>query len=220
MHRHSSLDDGKANSLVFTFPKALNKDEDFAAPEPDFFKWLDKALFLDVAISGDEAEDSSLTGPERDPVSAMKDSAMGNSILANWLSDVRKGMEQDGELTEAAIKIPFHGKPNKLSLDLAELRLRLSQNSDGADAAARREENKKQALAYIDRELRMLEWGKEDCKQREMAEEEAQQAAAVLPSLAVLDKIMRYETKLERLQRMRQGEAVPPPLTLEVSERP
>jgi hypothetical protein len=47
----------------------------------------------------------------------------------------------------------------------------------------------------------------------------------------VLDKIMRYETKLERQlhramnqlewlqQRRRVGEAVPPPLALEVSER-
>ena len=63
-----------------------------------------------------------------------------------------------------------------------------------------------------------------------MTEEEARQAAAVLPSPEVLDKIMRYVTMLqrqlysamnllERLQRMRQGEAVPPPLTMEVSER-
>jgi hypothetical protein len=47
-------------------------------------------------------------------------------------------------------------------------------------------------------------------------EEEARQAAAVLPSMEVLDKIMRYETKLgrqlyramnqlERLQRIRRG---------------
>jgi hypothetical protein len=52
----------------------------------------------------------------------------------------------------------------------------------------------------------------------------------VLPSPEVLEKIMRYETmlerqkyramnQLERLQRRRRGEAVPPPLTLEVSER-
>lgn len=45
-----------------------------------------------------------------------------------------------------------------------------------------------------------------------------------------LEKIQRYETKLkrqmframnqlERLQRMRQGEAIPAPLTMEVSER-
>jgi hypothetical protein len=54
--------------------------------------------------------------------------------------------------------------------------------------------------------------------------------AAVLPSVAVLEKIQRYETKLERqmframaqlerLQRMRLGESLPAPLTVEVSER-
>jgi len=49
----------------------------------------------------------------------------------------------------------------------------------------------------------------------------------MLPSPEVLDKIMRCETtlhrhmyramsQLERLQRMRQGEAVPPPMTMGV----
>jgi competence protein ComGC len=51
-----------------------------------------------------------------------------------------------------------------------------------------------------------------------------------MPSPKVLDKILRCETKLEHqlhramaqlelVQRMRQGEAVAPPLTMEVSER-
>jgi hypothetical protein len=77
----------------------------------------------------------------------------------------------------------------------------------------------------------MLRWRQTRCEKREAAEEQARQAAAVLPSMEVLEKILRYETKLERqqyramsqlerLQRMRQGEAVPPPLTMEVSERP
>ena len=52
----------------------------------------------------------------------------------------------------------------------------------------------------------------------------------MLPSPEVLDKIMRYETtlqrqmyramsQLERMQRMRQGEAVSAPMMMEVSER-
>jgi hypothetical protein len=66
---------------------------------------------------------------------------------------------------------------------------------------------------------------------REKVDEEARQAAAVLPSMEVLEKFLRHKTKrerqmyramnqLERLQRMRQGEAIPPPMTMEVSERP
>lgn len=50
----------------------------------------------------------------------------------------------------------------------------------------------------------------------------------MIPSDKVLDKILRYETKLERqifcamaqlerLQRMRQGEAVPAPVAVKVS---
>jgi hypothetical protein len=165
-----------------------------------------------------------------DPVHAMRDSAMGNSILAGWLRKLSERVEQEGELTEAAIKSAF-GQPTIYSKKFEELRLRLSQNANGADEATRREENKKQALALIDRELADLRWLQNRCAKREAAEEEARQAAAVLPAPEVLDKILRYETKLERqmyramsqlerLQRMRQGEAVPPPMTLEVSERP
>ncbi|MEQ1862286.1 MAG: hypothetical protein ABMA13_20400 [Chthoniobacteraceae bacterium] len=54
--------------------------------------------------------------------------------------------------------------------------------------------------------------------------------SAVLPSAETLDKILRYEPKLERqmhramaqlerVQRMRRGEAIPAPLTVEVSDR-
>ena len=61
-------------------------------------------------------------------------------------------------------------------------------------------------------------------------EYEARRAAAVLPSGEVLDKILRYETKLERqmyramaqlerVQRLRRGEAIPAPLSVEVSDR-
>jgi hypothetical protein len=166
-----------------------------------------------------------------DPVHAMQDSALGNSVLKRWLGEVRAQVEKDGELTESAVqKFPHHDKQNRLSLALENLRLQLSQNTDGADEATRREENKKQALAFIDRELSDLRWLQSRCEKRESAEEESRQAAAVLPSMDVLEKILRYETKLERqlyramsqlerLQRMRQGEAVPPPMRLEVSER-
>ena len=165
-----------------------------------------------------------------DPVWAMKESHMGNSILAGWLLDVRKQVEQDGELTEAAIKIPFHGKPNKLAVDLEKLRQRCSPPPAGTDAKQHREEMKKQVLAHIDREVRMLEWGGNGCLQRESAEEQSRQAAAVLPSEATLEKILRYETallrqlhqamnQLERLQRRRRGEAVPPPLAVDISAK-
>ena len=65
---------------------------------------------------------------------------------------------------------------------------------------------------------------------REEKEEAARQAAEVLPEPAVLDKILKYEgtlerqlyramNQLERVQRRRHGEAVPPPITMDVSGR-
>ena len=66
--------------------------------------------------------------------------------------------------------------------------------------------------------------------EREDKQETARQAADMLPSTEVLEKIMRYEgalnrelyramNQLERLQRRRGGENVPPPLTMEVVRR-
>jgi len=166
-----------------------------------------------------------------DPVHAMQDSVLGNSVVENWLRELREHVEKVGELTEASLKrFRYDGKSNSLWAELEKLRLQLSQDANGLDEATRREESKKQALGFIDRKLTFLRWGRTHCEKREAAEEAARQAAAVLPAPEVLDKILRYETtlhrqmframsQLERLQRMRHGEAVPAPIMMDVSER-
>jgi hypothetical protein len=172
-----------------------------------------------------------LWGHSADPVQAMQDTAIGNRTLQHWLSEVRTSVAKEGELKDADIKkFVFRDKPSTISKELERRRVRLVENAKGADEATRREENKKQTLQYIDRELCQLKWQQEQCRKREESEEQSRQAAAVLPAPDVLDKILRYETKLERqmyramnqlerVQRMRRGESVPPPLTMEVSER-
>ena len=61
-------------------------------------------------------------------------------------------------------------------------------------------------------------------------DEASRQSAAVMPSMEKMDKIMRYETmlqrqlhrdmnQLERLQRRWLGENIPAPLTMDVSDR-
>jgi hypothetical protein len=166
-----------------------------------------------------------------DPAFAMRESAMGNNFLENQLKEVRDPVEQEGELTEAAIQsVIYHGKPFSLTKDLEKLRFQLQQNPDNLDEAALRAKQKEQSLAYIDRKLRSISWSRSGCEEREAAEEGARQAAAVLPSAEVLEKILRYEAalekqlframnQLERLQRRRQGENIPAPLTMDVSER-
>jgi hypothetical protein len=166
-----------------------------------------------------------------DPVWAMENSAMGTAILANWLREVRAKVEADGELTDAAIKIPFSGKPNRLAVELELLRLECTPPPAGADPAVNRAEMKTKLLAAIDKKLAALDWLKRDCVGQELSFEQARQSAAVLPSAATLEKILRYETalerqlyrainELERLQRRRQGENIPAPLTMEVSGQP
>jgi CRISPR/Cas system-associated endonuclease Cas1 len=85
-------------------------------------------------------------------------------------------------------------------------------------------------LKYLNGKMRDMEFLLGWRREREDTEEQSRQSAAVLPSEEVLDKILRYEAalerqlyramiQLERLQRRRLGESVPPPLTMEVSER-
>lgn len=168
------------------------------------------------------------------PVQEMQKSALGNHTLMYWLYDVRRAVEREGELTEAAVQELERlvgGKPTPLTLGLRAIRQRQVQNPDGLDAAALRARSQAEALAFLEQELSYAERCGAECSQHEIVQEESRQAAAVLPALPVLDKIMRYETKLERqlnramhqlerVQRRRKGEDVPAPLTLEVVERP
>jgi len=167
-----------------------------------------------------------------DPVFNMQESALGNALLERWLEEVRASVQQEGELTEAAIQNvvqQFEGKPDSLTRELEEFRLKLQQNPEGLDAPSLKEKQKNAALSFLNRKLQTIEWRKVECEKREKSHEQSQQAAAVLPSMEVLEKILRYETKLqkhlfrcmvqlERTQRMRRGESVPAPLTVEVSE--
>jgi 8-oxo-dGTP pyrophosphatase MutT (NUDIX family) len=115
-----------------------------------------------------------------------------------------------------------------LTRELQQLRLNLQKNPEGLSAEEVREWRKQQALAYVNKELSIRLRQRSECAKREMMEEAALQAAEVLPSAETLEKIQRYETKLERqmframaqlerLQRMRRGETVPAPVSVAVS---
>ena|ERR1035437_2615028 len=106
----------------------------------------------------------------------------------------------------------------------------LADNPDGLAPEALKAKHQHAVLEYLERQLRDNEFFRGMLEEREEKEEEAREAASVLPSSDVLDKILRYETtlerqlyramhQLERLQRMRNGEFVPAPVTMEVSQR-
>jgi hypothetical protein len=151
------------------------------------------------------------------------------AIMEQRYRQVRATVEREGELTDAAIggSGQDSGQLDPIGECLARFRLKLNENPDGLDAVALRARNKKRALAFLDGRLWEIASKNEARVERKHKEEEAHRAADMLPSVPVLDKIIRYETKLERqlyralaqlerLQRMRRGEAVPPPLTMEV----
>jgi hypothetical protein len=133
------------------------------------------------------------------------------------------------ELTDAALQeAHLGGKPNSLTRELEELRAAAGANTDNLDAAAAQAMLREVLLDGITRILVRYKWKLDECTEREDAEENAHQAATHLPAASTLDKILRYETtlerqlyramnQLERLQRMRQGELVPAPLTMEVN---
>jgi hypothetical protein len=166
-----------------------------------------------------------LTG---DPTLKMRESAFGNRFMYNQLDEVRKSVEKEGQLTEAALKsVVLLGKPFSLTRELETLRLKLEQNTDGLDDAAFRSKQKEEALAYLNRKMSYIGREMDRCEEREDMEEQARLAADILLSAETLDKLIRYETTLqkklyrsmnhfERLQRRRQGENVPVPVVMEV----
>jgi len=165
-----------------------------------------------------------------DPIYAMQNSSTGSAVLMNWVRAMRATLEQEGRLTEEAVQkliTHFGGEPNILTKSLEELRLKLEAEPDTPESATRKRD---EALAFLDRKINDLRWSRDRCVEDEEQEEDSMQAAAVLPSGDVLEKILRYETKLERqmyramaqlerIQRMRRGELIPAPMSVDVTGR-
>ena len=166
-------------------------------------------------------------------VTRLERSVAGCHYLIHGLGEVRQLMEREGELTEAMVthfKKWLRQEPNVMVQELDRFRAWLAANPEKLEPEALRTRHKGEVAKYLDRKIRDLEFRKAQCEEREEAEERAQQSAAVLPAEAKLEKILRYETaierqffralnQLERLQRRRQGEHVPPPMTIEVSTK-
>jgi hypothetical protein len=171
-------------------------------------------------------------------------SAAGLSKAMEVLRQVRGGVEKDGELSAAAlepVREAFGAGPNPLTTALQRVwedslhnpesvltTKELAELSPEARADALRVGRRERMLTFIDREVTRHEWELTDLRKQEAQEAQARRDASFLPSPRVLDKILRYETmlerqfyramnQLERLQRARRGEVVPPPLTMEVS---
>jgi hypothetical protein len=121
-----------------------------------------------------------------DPLYAMGKSSLGNSLVRGWLEELRKGVEAEGVLTEDAVQkfaARFGGEANRLVDKLETLRRRLGAEPDRMEAAGRVRQ-KAETLTFLDRQICGFQFSLERCVDEEEAEEDARQAAAVLPDAA------------------------------------
>jgi len=168
--------------------------------------------------------------PTHDASVEMTKSSAGLEYRRHILETVRESVKRDGELTEKTlewVRRRFMNEPNNMTRTLEEYRKTFLANPEGLSA----EELKEKHLMAVDRYVEAtLGWQANlnmEHTEREDKQETAGQAADVLPSAEVLDKILRYETaldrqlyramnQLERLQRRREGEQVTAPLMMDV----
>jgi len=166
-------------------------------------------------------------------VTKLKQSVWGCNYLFHCLWEVRQSVERDGELTEAELddfKNGLRDQAYDMGEKLEQFRAWLVANPEKLEPEVLRTRHKEEVLKYLNGKISDVGVRLEQRKEREDVDEQVRQAAAALPPIEVLDKILRYETalerqlframnQLERLQRRRLGESVPPPLTMEVSDR-
>jgi hypothetical protein len=166
-------------------------------------------------------------------VTKLGESVWGCRYLQYCLDQLRQMVEREGELTAALLKDfndSLRDQPADMGKKLAQFQAWRMANPEKLEPEALRTRHKEQVLKYLSQKLQEIDYQSERHEQREGAEERARQSAAVLPSPEVLDKILRYEAaldrqlyramnQLERLQRRRQGEHIPAPLTMEISAK-
>jgi hypothetical protein len=92
------------------------------------------------------------------------------------------------------------------------------------------DEKRAEIIALIDSRLQNVSSLKNDVRERDKLQTDAKTRSFSLPPVEVSDKLLRYEAhfdrqlhramaELERLQRRRKGEFVPPPLNVNLSRR-
>ncbi len=167
-----------------------------------------------------------------DPIHAMGQSSLGNSIILGWLRDLNSAVEAEGALSVAMVEnlnAKLGAQDTGLGRQLMSFCAKDEAAPGGEDAACR-EQKKAEVIRFLKQKISAFQFLQTECLKEELAEDEARKAVAMLPSAEVLEKIQRYETKLERqlframaelerLQRRRKGENIPAPISVNVSDR-
>ena len=167
----------------------------------------------------------------------LEKSTLGIHHLIGVLADVRGLVEEVGYIPEEALKdlLTNFGGEEKGMARWCFVFTKMA--TEGPEKAKEDPEHygdtpppeacKGMILKLIDNEKEKLEGLKEFVHEKEELETEAKMCSLALPAKEAMDKILRYETtierqlyramnQLERLQRQRKGETLPPPISVEL----
>jgi len=156
----------------------------------------------------------------------------GIEFVIECLRELRAAIESVGGFTEAKLKELRHyaPEPNAIVCKLAAMRAHRISNPEKLPPDELRACHLKESLDYIDEQIAAFEELISARQEQMNTEDTMRRAIAMMPSVDVLEKIVRYESalqrqlyrsmnQLERLQRRRLGETVPPPVVMDVSLR-
>lgn len=156
----------------------------------------------------------------------------GIEFVIECLSELRASIASAGEFTEAKLQDlrRYVSDPNEIVSTLAALRARFLSNPNKLAPDELRARHLKEALEYVDEQTTKFKDLMSVCEEHIETEDSMRRAVALLPGPDILEKIVRYESalqrqlyrsmnQLERLQRRRLGEVVPPPVVMDVSLR-
>lgn len=167
---------------------------------------------------------------ERSETDLLKTS-YGCDFVVRHLGSIREQVEQRGELTEDlldAVK-EILGENSNTYQSLLHVYTVLRENPKGLETDALKAEQCKSIRQALDDRIQTVgEVFKGAVAEVEGWEDEARSRMAFLPSPEATERLTRYEAhlerqlyralnQLERLQRQRRGEDVPPPLSMEVN---
>jgi hypothetical protein len=161
-----------------------------------------------------------------------KGSVAGIQIVIDALQELRNAVEKAGEITRENLKEfqRYSLQPNEIIGKLQHLRSRFESNPERLTPGECRQRHVQEVIEYL--ETQIAEFAElQAIRQEQMDKEDSmRRSAAMMPNADILEKIVRYESalqrqlyrsmnQLERLQRRRLGEPVPPPVVMDVSLR-
>lgn len=201
-------------------------------------KQLDSAVWRWVFKAADQFRETKEFGALGVGREKLEQSTMGVKHLRVVLENVKTGIEVEGRLTQHDTKhlaAAFGFDDSSLTHSLMVLDQMITSQSPGNKSESDEDWElpdpdhlKGAMMRFVDMELDRLKGMEQELTKMEEMDIEAQMLADQLPPKQVVEKILRYETtierqlyraidQLERLQRSRRGEAVPPPINVQLN---